>query len=152
VNHSRSHRNHWRHWPTIVTTLRPTLNLFSGHQNQIPRVWSCYATWGYTCSWICHRSSCNRHRSAARAPEIDSVTGELISGNMAAVVLGSYFGLENSIQSHASSSSLAHPFSFVSRFPRRCNQIERLKICGNEWMKNLNWRLIANVKDNLAKR
>lgn len=34
------------------------------------------------------------HRSPARETEIDLVTGELISGNMAAVVRGSYFGLE----------------------------------------------------------
>lgn len=62
------------------------------------------------------------HRSPARETEIDLVTGELISGNMATVVRGSYFGLENSTR--LSSSSPACPLPSASRLPRRFHDIE----------------------------
>lgn len=67
------------------------------------------------------------HRSAARAPEIDSVTGELISGNMAAVVRGSYFGLENSASSRIR--PLPRP---LARFP----SVSRLSLQLNRTIEN----------------
>lgn len=83
------------------------------------------------------------HRSPARETEIDLVTGELISGNMAAVVRGSYFGLENSTR--LSSSSPACPLPSASCLPRRCNQVEQLKYCDEE-------RLIARENVNFTRR
>lgn len=85
------------------------------------------------------------HRSPARETEIDLVTGELISGNMATVVRGSYLGLENSTR--LSSSSPACPLPSASRLPRRCNQVEQLKYSDEEI-------LIAreNVNVNLTRR
>lgn len=90
--------------------LRATLNLFFS-QTPRPDAAACSAL-PVQLREIAPAVARTSPRRLPGVPEIDSVTGELISGNMAALVRGSYFGLENSRTRILSSS---RPSGFLSR-------------------------------------